>query len=523
MILLLIDGRDAHAQSYQRKVTVEWEAIEGAKSYDLEFVKTPSTPTDKPLIVKSATAEWTGTMNTGTYMMRIRARDRRNVPGDWSGAEEFKVNLDTAKLLSPKSGEVLKTDQTTKAEINLSWSPVNGASEYNIEIISEDGSTKITKTVSENNVSLNLPISQKYTWKVLGIGGAYQSDATAVDEFSVWGKQIDTPVIEKPESEYVREIKWNTPEGATAFNYWITRFNAKDKKWELIEKAENVNTTSIPFKNEWIGGRYKITVNATGNMRPPSAREEIKFSVIDGNRSTEREYTQTLRQSIDRTNGYYAIASYLITTIDYKGQSRDIGGSTKFSALGGTGRFGLGYLSPVQPWGFLTVADFSGFYVGDKIYNFASLEMNGVYRRNTSALGESRHQIGLFYKELPEIRGNIVSGYSSTETLASAGPHYGYEFWRALTPKWGFQVNAHAYLSMFKMKTSNDQSINPSLSYQLGLLGSYRYRKNMTGLIGYAYRNDNLSYKVINALGDDDKNSVKIQGHYLNLFLEWAL
>jgi hypothetical protein len=183
---------------------------------------------------------------------------------------------------------------------------------------------------------------------------------------------------------------------------------------------------------------------------------------------------------------------------------------------------GLGNLSKEKPWGILAIADFSGFIIDEHNYTFATAELNSVYRILTGDHGESRIQMGLTYKEIPEV---IINGVTEkTEgvgTYVSWGPHLGYEYWLAMTPKLGLQLNAHLYYNNMKITTPNGQELLPSLSTQLGILGSYKINARTTGLMGYAYRLDKASST---SKRDPAKtNTVELQGNYVNLFLEWAL
>src|SRR5690606_15542712 len=120
-----------------------------------------------------------------------------------------------------------------------------------------------------------------------------------------------------------------------------------------------------------------------------------------------------------------------------------------------------------------------------------------------------------------EIIGNGLQQFESTQKIAAIGPRYGVEYWRAISPKLGFQANGHIYYNMLKVSTPSGGDIEATPSFQIGLLGSYRLTPKATGLAGYAYRLDSMAYKSVTTPGQ--VNKVDLTGHYLNLFLEWAL
>ena len=88
------------------------------------------------------------------------------------------------------------------------------------------------------------------------------------------------------------------------------------------------------------------------------------------------------------------------------------------------------------------------------------------------------------------------------------------------------QVNARYYYTI-SGTAPNGQEIQPSLSYQVGVLWSLRLKRILMGYAGYTYKLDRTEY-----LADPDAtgsrasegaiNSIDIQGNYLNLILEYS-
>lgn len=518
------------AAPYRRLVNFEWEAIDGAKSYEIELRQNKEESPDgksKIFTFKVKEAAWNGRLTPGKYLMRLRSRDYRGVPGDWSPESDFNVGLDTAVLKSPASKARFDTKEADKVKMTFEWAPVGGADEYQFVLTSEDGKTEVAQTLQETNLKLELPVAKNYTWKVSASNKeGIKSDATAVSEFTLLGKALEAPKISKPESEFVREIKWARPDNVSQYDVYVLKLNESTKKWEKYKVIENTTEDSMPFDDSWPGGRYQVAVRAKAEMRPTSAFAKQAFSVKSGDRSPAAEYTALVRMSIDRVTGWYAIASYLITEMQYKGINPEKNSAVAYSAMGGTGRVGAGWFSPDSPWGFLGILDMSGFTFNGKTQTFASAEMNAVYRKSVGDRGELRFQMGPYYKELPETLGDFTTQTSEDSKITSAGPHVGAEYWFSLTPRFGLQVNAHLYMSLLKISTPNGEPLTPSLSTQFGFLGSYRFTPTFTGLVGYARREDRMSYKALpgpaNAVVDGDVNESTIVGNYLNIFAEWA-
>lgn len=524
----------ALAQPYRRLVNFEWEPIEGATAYDLELKQTKKD--GKTFKFKVKEASWAGRLAPGDYEMRLRALDYRGVPGDWSDNSDFGVGLESARLVFPAPSAAVPGRGGKESPVEFKWEPVGGASRYKIEVTADDGSFRKQEELKDTRLKLDLPVGKAYTWKVSGHAGeTIKSEAVSLGQFSMLGAKLAKPVIEKPENEFVRDIRWKRPDHATAFDVTVFR-RTNDKKWEKLQEFRDLKEETVAFAPDWSGGLYRAEVRAKGEMRPPSDVSVSAFKVRKGDRSPAAEFTAEVRKSIDRINGWYGIASYLITMISYKSTMADpdtTSGSpfsAPFSGVGGTGRLGAGYMKDDRKWGFQGIMDLSGFIDNkDTVVNFSSMELNAILRPPSDAADRSevRYFFGVFQQELPVGIGDpLVNGseFQTYEKVAVMGPHVGAEFWYSITPKIGFQANAHLYLNMMKMQTPNGQDIEPSMSYQIGLLGSYRVNRQWTGLAGIAQKDLAVKYKSnpVKPLHLDQANEVSLSGTYLNFFAEYA-
>ncbi len=522
-LLILCLSFSALAQEFRRKISLDWEPIPDAKSYEVEIRSTDKNSKEKPKSEMVQSPNWTGKLSLGGYALRVRGHDKRKVPGDWSEDLAFFVGLETPVLTSPKGQEKVFSSSDDEQKVRFVWQVVPGANSYSFELSSKDGKFKKEKQLSDLNIEMSLPVAMEYSWKVKALGPkGINSDSTAISDFSVWGKKLETPIIAEPKNTFVRELGWSRPTFAEDFDYQITRYDEAKKKWITVDKSLTPNQ-QILFLQKWSGGKYKFTMKANSHLRQSSKAIEKTFTVRNGNRSPAAEEIATLRESIDYTIGWFGIASYLITNLSYSGVNSDRTPGNQLGlsfngALGGTGRVGIGYLTPKTPWGFLTIGDFSGITLNNNITTFGSLEGSAIYRYNLSDRSELRQVFGLFYKELPVIMGS--SANTSTVLSASTiGPQYGLEYWKALSPKLGYQLNLHGYLNALSVSTPNGNTLAPDLSYQLGFLASYRLSRLMTGLAGFAYRVDSISYQA----NDGSTNRSSLTGNYLNLYLEWQL
>jgi hypothetical protein len=528
VLLILALSLGSLAGEFKRRISLEWEEIPTAKSYDVEIVSlaidhTPTATKSKPLSFTATGAQWSGTLTLGNYTLRVRGRDHRHVPGDWSEAQEFAVGLETPQIVAPQFHENVKSKTDEEKKVVFKWKPVGGAESYAFKLTSKDGKIKKEELVKAPTITMSLPVATEYEWTVLAQAApAFKSEKIAESDFALWGPKLMKPNINEPHNAFVRELEWDRPVYAENFKYAYSKWDVEKKNWVLQGKDKTKNT-QIEFQEKWPGGRYKLSLKATSSLREDSGVSERIFNVAGGDRSPAAEEIATVRESIDRTTGWFGIASYLATQVSYSGTNSDRSPgnphTSGFSgALGATARVGAGYISPTTAWGFLGIADYSAYSLDNTVSTFGSLEGNAIYRSIVGDKSEIRQQMGLFYKELPVILGTSAAN-ASIQTVSSLGPHYGVEYWRAITPRFGFQLNSHAYLSAVSLSTPSGGGLSPGLSYQLGFLGSYRLTRTLTGLAGYAFRQDSISYQAT----DGSTNSASLTGNYLNLFLEWQL
>jgi hypothetical protein len=520
LLLMSVLVRSALAEVYARSVSFEWDPIEGAEMYEL-VIRTSGPLESKEIKFKLRENSWSGRLPPGRYQMTTRSLDRRGVPGEWASPMPFDVNLEKPVLLLPKDSAVVLVQKAESSTLTFTWKAVGGAIDYEFEVRSRDGMFVKKESTKELSRSIELPVAKSFEWKVRASGQNELASET-IGSFSHVGARIEGPKFEIPENEFVRDLKWEVPAYAGTYEIDIQHLNEQKRKWETMAQARRLKESSYPVALTWPGGVYQATVKAKGELRQDSPEVRLRFRVRPGDRSPASEFTAEVRKSIDRVNGWYGIASYLMTVVSYSSTNFDDarGAATKFEAIGGTGRLGMGYFLRDRAWGFLGIADLSGFTNDQgKNLTYAASELNAVWRSNLSMRSELRLQLGGFYKEQPVALGESsslkVSSYSNVSAL---GPHGGAELWYSLSPKLGFQINAHLYQSLMALSTPNGKGVEPTLSSQLGFLGSYRLGPRATGLMGYARRDDRTRYVSITG----KSNKIEVSGNYLNFFLEYG-
>ena len=515
----------AEARS-RRNVEIEWEAVDGATLYEVRITRKES-ENQKPVTFKMREPKWIANIKPGLYLMQIRSFDDRGVPGSWSPPSELQVRLPSVELSRPSAGETIKAQSESSERIILTWDPVPGAEKYKVHVRSANGQWQEEHEVSDPKWEVKVPVGQKLEWTVTAVDGKGElgeSNAQPV-QFTIHGPPLPPPAINPPLSKYVREVEWKPQPNAKSYSYQIEYQEPERKTWRKVEAKRNVASNKVPLNIARPSGRYRLKVQAHGENRDSSPTQVLEFETRGGFRDPASLDRAILRDSIDKPTNFYAIASYLITSINYTADNYDTSQRPSFEAIGGTGRVGLGYQHPDSVWGGFGIVDMSGFTISGQNFTFAAAEGHVTHRLELGQGGLLLGGFGVYYKELPMVKGSRFDGFGGMGKVKTIGPHGGFTYWLPLTDRYGLQINARAYYTLTGGSSLGGKA-KSSLSYQYGLLGSYRLAPKWMGYAGYAFRKDNALYSASDDpqnFGDSGKtSSIDIQGHYLNLILEFS-
>lgn len=527
LFLTLMGAGELFAADFRRTVDLEWEPVDGSPYYEIEVSKHLGGGKKKdPQIFKVPKAAWNGKLKPGQYEMRLRSFDSRYVPGDWSEPSAFWVKLPAPVQTAPAMDFEYKAPDADETDVDFAWEAVNGADKYKIEIKAIRSPWTKTKVVKDTKTSISVPVAEAFLWRVSALLPDDEEGDAGENwrKFTIVGKSLETPKIAVPSTEFVRELTWDKSEFADKYEFKI--LHQGEGGWKQVEEGVT-KKSEVKFKQKYKGGQYRLVVKALAPARAPSQESVIEFNVYNGDRSPAAVKEAQMREAIEKPTNWYSIFSYFLTKINYVGVNKEVGQQSKYDAVGGTGRIGIGYVLPKSNWGFFGIADMSGFVIGTQNFTFASGELHGVWRTYLGTRTQLRATGGLFYKELPETIPQGSNTYSMSK-VSGIGPHIGFDLWQPVSMKLGLQLNARVYYNAVGASIPNGQAYVPNVSYQAGLLGSLKLSRDVTGFAGYAYRLDNMGY---NARVDrsstnpsnanaGDINTVSITGHYMNFLLE---
>ncbi len=513
LLLFLFLSFSAFAQQGTRSVTLEWEKIEKAITYDLEITD----PKKKPIINKSSSDENAKiNLTPGEYFFRIRAKDKRGVSGPWSGYEKLSVKVGTVKLIHPpKNWEKINQDNEN-LDITFKWSASQGAENYLITVKSISSSYSFSKEVSTTEFLLNLPVGNTFYWSIQSKAQGQLSPVSEA-QFTLLGKNFARPVIKKPTSDFVRRLSWDREKSSDAVDMFIWRVDADTQTWKKVYEQVNITDTTFIFPADWDGGQYRVDLLAKKENKPISEKESIEFPVRMGDRSIASENKVIVESLFKRQRVSGVFFNYILSQIAYKTKTPYLNSASEFTAITGTFSGGWEGLFS-QNSGLRTQASMGGMVINKKNHYLMRLEANGLYRQQMSDVSDSRLFGGLYYQEVPETHISL-SGIKNEVGISKVfGLNLGVDYWRAIYGFWG----AKTFIT-YSMPMSGKSGFGPSLSsgseMSLGVAGSYRFERNKFYSFGYRYKNEAYSFK--SPKEQFAENKIDLTGHYFNVDYSW--
>lgn len=259
-------------------VEIQWEDIPDAKSYELEIQDRSGKVITT---VKSKSALFEFKIQPGQFQARCRAKDAREVPGDWSELTPLEVEPPKPKLLSANSAgtknsaPLLLPEGATETAHELLWKPVDGAENYEIEL--RDASGKITTAKSTSDRVSVLLSSGSYQYRVRALSRDHQS------AFTDWSKNlvVEAPPLQAPEvldlesepAELGSPLVIKTKPGKQGAELIVEseRRAHLSAQWEPVKtyvvKGSEVSTA------DWAPGEYRVHMYYKKSGFPDSHRQ----------------------------------------------------------------------------------------------------------------------------------------------------------------------------------------------------------------------------------------------------------
>jgi hypothetical protein len=238
--------------------TLMWQAVLGAKSYEVELVdhSVPGTPllTGSPLVVATTSLSLVPTtvlasplVVGNTYDWTVRAVD---AAGNKSGDSTGTFTVVTAPLAAPLLTTPATNATVRTQNVHFVWKPVTNAANYELQVAKDAGFSVIvgTQTVpsTSSTPDINVNADGVFYWRVR----ALTATPTPGNWSAVWKFTVNTapPVLLTPaDNSFTNLVKptlmWKAAPGAT--KYKVTIATTSDLSGGFIIQDQSAATTSL--------------------------------------------------------------------------------------------------------------------------------------------------------------------------------------------------------------------------------------------------------------------------------------
>ena len=467
-------GHALAGSSYdKREVSFEFEEVPEASAYELELrgdtqPKSEKNPT-KPLKITTKTALFSGALVPGLYKLRIRALDRRKVPGVWSEELDLTVPINSTRLLEPKNKLELASTEIEKRSVEFKWSPLNGVETYILRITSVDDSSAkpIEKQTSATSAKIDLPVGKHYQWSVEPqVANELKSSDNPIFDFTLTGGKLNSPTISRFNFEKDSELKWALADPAVTCDYQIARLDPKTKKWTPLFRKKDSLETVFKIDKTFDPGRYKIIVQAKAPRFQDSNISAMDFEIPLPEKKPEDIPGK----------GFPKISSLgfgLLLSSGNIGFQNLSSGVTQASKTDFTNlNFEVKQFGERIPWGFFANFNLRNFKSFGQDINLSDGSAGVQYRKLGLKRLDYSLLAGISYREQQLTAAISSTTQTSLPTTGEIGVILGGELYYLLKPKW----NLRSSLLFERIQTGwSDSSFKvlPSTSRKFSALADY--------------------------------------------------
>lgn len=458
-VLLLLSVMSARA-AWAKKVSINWAPLPGAAQYEIEIQRDGKTVAQKKLEDSS----WHGDLKFGVYVYQIRAYDRVKRPGEWTDPMPLVVMPAPPEPKGPADGKNL-VHFDPAAGTTLRWEPVNGASQYRIEL-SHDGKPMASHTVSNPSLTIKALPPGEYSWKVIAIvkpkgrlpasfeARQWESKASETSRFRIDHQRLDRPSISYPVGSVFPpadgqvKFKWKSVDGAEAYELEVfAKDMAKDTKGRspsafepkaLAHLIASDNSAVVKLPSQ---GQYTWKVRALANI------DEQKTPEAVGPQSVS-DFKLDKNASFVDGGGYVAVSA-MFAPYSYQVISPASGFNGTGASVAQTVRVSGEYWFKPQ-WGLGAAGESTLFGLSGENYNRLGYELVGKYRY---CFGGGRYswtlapKMGIEERDYIEVFPPDIS--VAAKTLRAYGPQLGLDLRKQFSERFSLGVKVAYFVPLY--------------------------------------------------------------------------
>jgi hypothetical protein len=251
---------------------LDWSRVDGAEEYDVQVASSPDfTTTLYDETTENSRATPTSNLPAGTLFWRVRGVTASNVHGAWADASFDHSAAAGPTSLTPSDGADLQQPDDSPL---LTWTPVNGATSYTLQVDNDDLFADPTTTYTSKTTAYTLEDTgpeQTYYWRVLAnFSGNLTSDWSEVRTFNVLA--LPSPDLISPDDSSTTQVQdaaldWAPVPGAVKYE---VRVSTDDQFNTLIDSATVKSTRyakPVTYDNDQYWWEVRA-IDANGNKSP---------------------------------------------------------------------------------------------------------------------------------------------------------------------------------------------------------------------------------------------------------------
>jgi hypothetical protein len=489
----------AQVEDQHRSLEMELDEVPGSTGYEVEVTRLLAEGKRKaPQIFKLDTTVWKATLLPGHYEMRIRSFDERHVPGDWTVPRDFIIKLFPPKIISPKDKEGIPSQDDASESVKLEWSPVKRATKYSVTILDTAGKKVFEKIVVDPYVTAKIPVAAEYIWHALPeTDDGTEAEASADSHFTVVGKKLETPKIDKVEEVETKLITWKPVTYAKTYKISLQIKNESGEYTEVFKRI--LISPRLRFKTSLKPGEYHFTVIALADYRADSDIASQDFK----SRAYEDEYMH--RKSYQTKQPWFVKIAGGPSGFNYQNQSLDLNTFTSFPTQGISGVLSLGtWFTEKSKWGLVGTIESEVVPYLNENNAFNTVGVQVVRKFNFGYSSQIRVYLGALENQFPDVVSDTQGNYYQRITT-TFGPSIQLAYYLGLTDNWGLKFSAMISPTIWgQSPTGGGINTKPCGEFNFGLLKNIS--ENLIAGLEYVARDQSVAYSQTNFSSGSNNN-----------------
>ncbi len=309
IVIMPSEPKKLKLSSTSTTVEASWDAVEGAKYYEVTYWKTGSAPK----LVKTENTSYTfGSLSSFTEynfyvtsVAEINSVTAKSIAG--------KTVTVTTKPAVPKN---LKVSYQGYNHIDLKWDKNSSLDSYRVYYYDASGKALGNIDTAENNIRISgLSPLTTYKFKIKGLktvnGKLVASDATA----TVKSKTV-IPVVENMKASKVKDdsflLSWDKLEGASNYNLYYK----ENGTYRRIMKPTTNSCTVTCLSPSSKGSFYLTATFGKGNSARESEKSEVFTAAVKPSKVTGITVTPTVQSAVIKWDKVANATGYIVYLIE---------------------------------------------------------------------------------------------------------------------------------------------------------------------------------------------------------------